>query len=112
MIKKIMLSSGTIIEVNENSQLTEMERNCPLFFEKAHGQRESKIIYRGQVIVRNTVNFSDGPHRMTAAYIYTKDLEGSPDLFCISSGSKCNSISGAQKLIDRVLDSGRYFYGV
>jgi hypothetical protein len=108
----IQLTTCTI-EINENTSLSDMERNCPLFFKTKHGKRETYTIHRGQLIVRNTVQFTGGrPERKTAVYMYTPDLEGSPDLFCVSSGSNLKSIDGAKGLIDRIIEGKKYEYGM
>jgi hypothetical protein len=94
-------------EVNEKSSLYDMEKGCPLFFKTKFGKRETYSVYRGQLIVRYSVQFTNGTQRLTSVYLFFGD-----DLNCISSGSDINTEGQAKKLIDRVLDGGIYRYGI
>lgn len=98
-------------EIDEQASLLDMERACPRFFKTKHGNRETHSVYRGCLIVRNTVNFTAGPKRTTTVYLFTV-LDGTKHLFCSSAGSDINSIRQARRHIDKILDGGIYYYGV
>ena len=114
MIKTIKNDQGEVIgEVDENSTVPEIKENCPMFFRTKHGKREIYDTYRGQLIVRNTVQFTNQkPERHTAVYLYFISGEMEKNTFCVSSGSDVNSIHQAKRLIDKILDEGVYFYGI
>ncbi len=102
---EIKLYTTTII-VDENNHLHDMEQSCPRFFKTSHGKRETFTPYRGCMIVRNTVKFTGcKPERKTVVYLYTGDLEGSPDFFCCPEAN-VKSIDQAKRYIDRVLAAG------
>ncbi len=126
-MKTIMREDGSpMAEIEEQSSLLDIMHNCYGFFATKNGKRETYTVYRGQLIVRNTVTFGNGygnrkTSRRTTVYLYlpkgflpqeTEPVNHRPDTFCISSGSNIQSIRDAEKLIDRVLDGGKYFYGI
>ncbi len=113
-MKTICSNDGTVFgEVDEQSTLSDIQSKCPAFFRTPHGKRETYTIYRGQLIVRNTVKFAScKPSRMTSVYLFFVSGEMKSDTFCISSGSNIHTIGQAEQLIDRVLDGGKYFYGI
>ena len=118
MHKMITRPDGTpIAEIDEEHYLADMENKCWGFFKTPHGKRETYTVYRGQLIVRNTMQFTgEKPTRMTAVHLYFPngyaDNPGHADLFCISAGSGVGTVRQAEKLIDRVLDGGIYHYGI
>lgn len=110
MKHKIQLYSS-FIEVDEGTTESKIRRNCPGFFKTPHGKRETFSMYRGALIVRHTVQYTGcNPKRETVVYLYTDDMEGRPDTFCVSVGSKCNNLRDAKKLVDRIYETGRYKY--
>jgi hypothetical protein len=101
------------IVVDESTELSTIERNVPLFFKTPHGKRETYDVYRGFLIVRNTVQFTGGkPERRTVVYAYTDDLEGSPNTFCVSTGGNLTGKPHAKRLIDKILAEGQYTFGM
>ena len=105
-------SKGTdiVYEVNEKVRLHEMKQGLWSFFKTPYGDRETYTVYRGQLIVRNTVQFTGGsPSRRTMVYIYcVASNEGKcemPDTFHVGQSS---SIYQAKKLIDEILESGEF----
>lgn len=99
--------TGSIWEVNELNSQVDVENHCPLFFSCKHGRRETYTFYRGQIIVRNTVQFTGvPPERRTVVYLFVKEPEHSSyDTMCVGHPS---SIYQAKKLIDEILESGEY----
>lgn len=110
MIQVKNKDTKSVYEINEEATLQDMENNCPRFFKNKHEKRETYTTHRGCLIVRNTVNYSSGPIRETAVYVYCK-LENKPDLFRISAGSPVNSIDQAKRLINHMLKTEIYHYG-
>ena len=93
-------------KIDTNTSLNTMREECPNFFRKPHGKRETFTIYRGQIIVRNTVQFTNmPPTRRTVAYLYLVDQK---DMSYISADSSIN-VAKAKRLIDKILDND--FYG-
>jgi hypothetical protein len=101
----------SVFEIDEDAGLCDMERACPTFFRVKHGSRETYSVYRGCLIVRNTVRFTHRSVRMTEVYLFCK-LEGQESLFCVSAGSDLKSIRHAKRFTDLTLDGGEYFYGI
>lgn len=95
-------------EVNEKTSLVAMRRACPTFFKVKHGERETYDVYRGCLIVRNTVRFAGLTKRMTAVYIFLVD-QG--DLFCVSACEELGSVTDAKRYIDELFEHGHYEYG-
>lgn len=103
----------TAIEIDEDTTLEEIQEACPVFFETAHGEDEVITEYRGSLIVQNTTRFSNNiTRRMTTAYLFTPDLEGKPNTFCVGTGSDLRSVEEAEDLIDTIITTGRYTYGM
>jgi hypothetical protein len=100
--------------VSETSRLADMENTNSRFFATPHGKREHFSMHRGQLIVRCTAKFSHGSERRTSVFLFVvggdDGAAGYPYLFCVSSGNEVRSIRQAQRLIDRILDEGRYAY--
>jgi hypothetical protein len=107
------VASGNHYVIDEATSLAAIERGEPLFFKTTHGKRETYETYRGFLIVRNTVQFTGcKPERRTVVYLYTDDLEGRPGTLCVSAGSKVGSTAQARRLIDRIIETGKYSYGM
>ena len=102
---------GNVIgHVDEHTGITTMR--CPNFFRSAVGRRETFTVYRGQIIVRTTVQFSSGSQRRTCVYLYFVDGELKNNTLCVSTGNNLKTIASAKRMIDRVLDNGIYHYGM
>jgi len=113
MKKRIMLEGGGTVEINEDARLEDIRRHVPNFFAKPFGRRERYIMHRGCLIVRYSITYSDEvPRRETVAYLFTMNLGGCPDTFCVSAGSDIRSIQAARKLLDMIIDGGSYHYGI
>jgi hypothetical protein len=100
------------VQVSETTTLDTIRINCPTFFKTPHGKRETYSMYRGFLIVRNTVRYSNISERRTAIYLYTNDLEGSPGTLCVSGGQDLKTIKQTKKLVDRIITTGAYSYGM
>jgi len=106
-------STGSRFKVTETSAECEMRNRCPVFFRTPHGKRETFTVYRGQLIVRNTVDFGGGkPQRRTVVYLYLVESlddseHGMPDLFCVGHP---DGVRQAKRLIDQILESGEYSF--
>ena len=111
-MKTITSENGVIGQVDETATLAGMKHFCPNFFRNKHGKRETYTTYRGQMIVRNSVQFG-GPMmpvtRHTAVYLFLPD---DANFSCISAGANIKSVAQAKKLIDKVLDGGKTHYGM
>ena len=96
------------VEVDEANTEAIMRQNSTHFFSKPHGKRETYTVYRGCMIVRNTVQYSVDrwPTRNTVVYLFTLDLEGSPNFFCLATSGEVKSVRQAKRLIDKVLELG------
>jgi hypothetical protein len=102
----------TLGNVNENTSLETIRQHCPLFF-TGRRKRETFTMYRGQIIARCTVQFSNcPPERHTAVYLYFVDGEMENDSFCVSAGHNLKTTQQAKHLIDKILDGGKYEYGM
>jgi hypothetical protein len=100
-----------VVAIDESASLSDMQEGCPVFFRTPLGKRETYTVYRGCLIVRNTVQFTGNkPKRKTTVYLYLP--EGFPDskrpnTSCISVGhDSVKSIEQAKRLIDRVIETG------
>jgi hypothetical protein len=111
-LRDIVLGTGAVARVSESTSLAEIKTKVPSFFTTPFGKRETYTMYRGFLIVRNTVQFSSGSERKTIVYLFTHNLEGRPDTFCVSPGTQLSGIQDAKKLIDKILETGRYEYGM
>jgi hypothetical protein len=102
---------GNGYPVDESTSLQEIQRTIPLFFRTPHGKRETIDVYRGFLIVRNTVKFTGcKPERWTAVYLFTSDLEGQPGTLCVTTPVENTviNIAQARRLIDRIIKNGTY----
>lgn len=93
-----------VYEVNENASKDDVKRAEPLFFDRPFGKRERIIMYRGFLIVRNTVQriYCD-PERKTVVYIFGKPTSSKG--FYTLLVFEPNSIRQAKRLIDRALET-------
>lgn len=111
MIKIHNKDTGNEFEVFPRAALYDMRRNCPQFFRTPHGKRETYTEYRGQLIVRNTVQFTGcKPERKTTLYLYLPNGypdSKSPDFFCVGCA---RDIASAKRMIDRLLETKEYSY--
>ena len=109
--KMVTTSNDFTFKVDEWTSESQMRNECPTFFRTPHGKRESVIVHRGQIIVRNTVQFTGcKPERRTTVYLYViedSDRRPTHDMICISTNIHLNSVAQAKRFIDRVLDSGK-----
>lgn len=96
----------TTYVVDENAQLSDMQNHCPTFFKTKFGKQETYSTYRGCLIVRYTIQFTnEQPKRHTVPYLYGYSMEDEHhDTFCL--GTSCPDIQSAKQLIDDVLESG------
>ena len=106
-------NTGNLWQVDEWLSLSDIERNCPVFFSCTHGKRETYTIHRGQLIVRNTVHFTGcPPQRKTTVYLVTThevhrgNWHRTPNFETFCLGSDYSGIESAKRAIDRVLDEG------
>lgn len=98
-------ATGNVYEVNEHKSLSDMERAEPLFFKTPHGKRETYTIHRGQLIVRNTVQFTGcKPERKTTVYLFLHDTDTNNWSTLHAGGA--STLYQAKKLIDHILDTG------
>jgi hypothetical protein len=92
--------------VDEDASECDMRSNLPHFFENApKGSRETTTIYRGAIIVRQTVTFTDcQPQRLTIPYLFGKwGKRENYTVKCIRPDGGLNSVTQAKRLIDRIL---------
>ena len=108
----VVNKEGKVIgNVDEHTGLARIRRECPAFFGSSLGRRETYSIHRGQLIVRSTVQFTElKPERKTVVYLYFVDGELADDTFFVASGRM--TPAHARKLIDRVLDGGKCWFGM
>ena len=109
--KMVTTSNDFTFKVDQWAAEHQMRSDCPNFFRTPHGKRESIIIHRGQIIVRNTVTFTGcRPERRTTVYLYViedSDRKSTHDMICISTNVSLNSVAQAKRFIDRVLEDGK-----
>lgn len=114
MIHTITSTTGTKMGLDDTASLDVIQRACPRFFQDKRGSRECYSEYRGQLIVRHTVEFSDGPERRTVVYMFVTECSDKdwrlPDLFCCSVGNPVKNVREAKKLVDRIMAEKRYAY--
>jgi len=112
-------NTGHVFQVNEQTSLANIREKDPKFFATKLGKRETYTMYRGALIVRNTVaELLYGIHRKnvrkTTVYLFVVGGNDSqthyPYTFCVSAGNHVKSIAQAKKLIDRILEEQRYSY--
>ena len=111
MTHTIKLSTTEVV-IDESTTLSKIKENVPEFFETKFGKRETYTMYRGFLIVRYMAEFSHGSEQKTVIYLYTDSLEGYPDTFCIMPAKDPKSIPQAKKIIDAVISTGQYSYGM
>ena len=107
MIRQIKFrhSDGTF-EHDDTADEAEIRAAEPLFFKTKHSKRETYTFYRGFVIVRTTVTFSDGvPRRMTALYVYSRKFERGPGTLNVRLEG--DTVRAAKRAADEVLETGR-----
>ena len=121
MKRYVVFESGNVYVVDDQVSLADIERSCPNFFKTPHGKRETYSMYRGFLIVRNTVTFGarafypGKPERRTTVYLCYLDDELPHrrfDTSCVSSGCELGSVRQAERLADKILETGRYKYGM
>jgi len=96
-------------KIDEHTSESDIRSECPNFFKTPHGKRETYTMYRGAIIVRNTVRFSGcEPTRMTAVYLFDTK---SKDTVCLA-GNNVTNIRQAKRLVDRVLALNKEWYGM
>lgn len=99
--------------VSEETTLDEMKEERRIFFETSHGENETFTVYRGQLIVRNTVQFTGTKkERKTAVYLFLiESLDQAnhmmPDLF---HAGWPKDTEDAKRRIDHLLDGGKYVF--
>lgn len=71
------------------------------------GVRETFINYRGQCIITQK---STGGTRHVAYLYLTKDKF--EDTFCVTAGLHSPTLPKVKKLIDKILETGKYYYGM
>lgn len=96
-------------EVNEKASLRMMKKACPSFFSQAalFGNDETRVVYRGQLIIQTSTTFGGFTSRRTIVYLFVNNK----DLFCMGSGMLCTpevEIQLAKEAIDVTLDTGTY----
>ena len=93
-----------VAEIDEGVSLDYIKKAEPLFFKTPHGKRETYTVYRGFLIVRNTVQLTGRkPERRTSVYLFDIVDEAT---FYISTGLNLRSIAHAKNFIDRVIEKG------
>ncbi len=93
---KLHYSNDTITH-NEWWSEVDVRRTVPNFFRTKFGKRETYTFYRGFIIVRNTVQFTNSrPQRKTTLYLFT----GTDTLHMDGAG---NSVRSAKKRADEIL---------
>ena len=114
MKHEITTDSGSTLILDEDASLANMQDAEPKFFARPHGKRETFDVYRGQLIVRNTVQFGNAkPERRTVVYLFVEDKSiNKKYTLCCSSGNAVYSIRDAEKLIDRIISEKRCAYNL
>ena len=89
--------------VDETTSLAEVRVNCPRFFAWPFGKRETYTMYRGCIIVRNTVTDPAGKNvRKTVVYLTGIGSDnGKFDTFCATE--QCKNVAHAKRYIDACL---------
>lgn len=113
-------SMETHFIIDDSSSLSDMQSKCPKFFDSKHGSRETFTVYRGQLIARATDRHaSAGPIRRTSVFLFLVGSDDKTDTktvypyhSCVSSGCDVDSVRQAKRLIDRIIDGGKYAYGM
>lgn len=105
----VRLNSGSVVQIDENASLTDMQTNCPKFFTNKLYGRETYTTHMGCLILRGTITYTGcRPKRETVIYLYLplgfSDSPG-PDMMCVN-GYRINSIREAKRLIDKILEDG------
>lgn len=110
----IKTSSGSELIIDEDATLNDVESGEPLFFKTPHGKRETYTMYRGFMIVRNSVKFTGQRQstRRTIVYLFTKKMETKPGTLCVSAGHSLSGIPAARRLIDTIIERQSYEFGM
>ena len=109
-IRQITITAtGSVYQVNELKRLSDIQHAEPGFFAITHGKRETYAVYRGQLIVKNTVKYTDWfgrekPERRIIVYLFIFDHES--DSWSTLHADNVSSIYKAKKLIDQILEDG------
>jgi hypothetical protein len=122
---EIKTDSGSILEIDEDTGLSDMQNAEYKFFKNPHGKRETFDTYRGQLIVRHTTTFTQAfrqvSERRTVVYLFVREVnEENKDnngikrrfLLCASSGNAVSNLKQAEKLIDRIIAEKRFAYNM
>lgn len=115
MVKIKNKGTSAIWTINDSISLEDIQKAEPLFFKTKHGKRETYEIYRGFLIVRHTVKFTHSNERRTVVYMFGEvNEQGSiwTGTHCVSAGTIINNSKDAHKLIDKIISSGEYYYGI
>jgi hypothetical protein len=102
---RVMTSSGGKYWVDERTSVSHIRRMVPNFFKTPHGKRETYRVYRGFLIVSLTRGV-----REHIVYLYTGDK--SRDTLCMSAGNTLLSMRRAERLVDTIISTGKYEYGM
>jgi hypothetical protein len=111
-------NSAEEVTIDQMADEQEMRRMLVHFFKKPHGKRETYTVYRGCLIVRNTVQCGGSQVRRTAAYLFYKTpvkpgrVTQDAEVSNITGDPEPTSVKQAERLIDKVLDGGVKYYGI
>jgi hypothetical protein len=104
--------STCAIDIDEAADIDDVRRAVPNFF-TGNRRRESFTMHRGAVISRCTVQFTGRqPERHTSVYLFTRNMEGGADTMCVSGGQHLASVRQAKRLVDHIITTGRYEFGM
>ncbi len=107
----ITTSAETRFVVDEFSSIGDIHNAEPKFFTAKFGKRETFDMYRGFLICRCTVTFSDNkPERKTTVYMFGYEEGDAANKYtlCVSSKYDLNSTRQAKQLIDQIITKGAY----
>jgi len=95
----------TAFVINDAVNLEQMRAGCPNFFKTPHGEHCRFLVYRGCLIVKNTVTFTGcKPQKKTTVYAFTEN-----DMFCIGWPF---DTADAKIMINRLIKTLKYSYEV
>jgi hypothetical protein len=113
MTHTVLTSSGNRLIIDEATTVGDIRKGEPNFFHHPHGSHELFQVYRGALIVRNTVQFTGcKSERRTAIYLWVKDQEGNSWTHCVSAGHTLKGVRQAKKLVDKIIETKSYQYGM
>lgn len=102
---------GRPIRIAEQVGLATMRSEVPVFFKTKHYKYERYTVYRGFLIVTGQHTWSSGvTEKQMVIYIYnpqTKDMNNCS----VGEGLNASKVR-AIKLIDQIIESGEYYYGI